>query len=354
MFVQDGEIKVYPGVDLVKFIAALLVVAIHISPVASYGKEIDFFLRNYFARIAVPYFFVASGFFLFGKISFSAFDKQVVFSYIKRIFRMYVIWTAIYTPWILKNKIFASKQGIFAATADFIREFIFVGFWQFWYLNALIVATLIIAVCLQFKVSLKNIIVLAGMLYVVGLIPETYTLFLDPIRNVEPIWHILKIIQTVITTTRNGVFDGFLFVSIGMIIAHGTVKISFRKASVGFLFSMALLLIEAIVLEYHHWAKDYNMYLFLVPSAVFLFYMSITIPIKSRPLYKNLRELSVLVFCLHTFINPFVSTGLEIFFKVNNSLVRYTGTVCLTLIVSGCIICLSKGERFKWLKSLYR
>lgn len=267
---------------------------------------------------------------------------------------MYVIWTAIYTPWILKNKIFASEQGIFYATADFIREFIFVGFWQFWYLNALIVATFIVAMCLQFKASLKNIIVLAGIFYIIGLIPETYTLFLDPIRNVEPIWDVLKIIQTVITTTRNGVFEGFLFVSIGMVIAHRTVKISFRNASIGFLFSMVLLLVEAIVLEYHHWAKDHNMYLFLVPSAVFLFYMSITISIESRPLYKNLREMSVLVFCLHTFINPFVSTGLEIFFKVNNSLIRYTGTVCVTLIISGWIIHLSKGERFKWLKDLYK
>lgn len=79
MLIQDGEVRVYPGVDLVKFIAALLVVSIHISPVASYGKEIDFFLRNYFARLAVPYFFIASGFFCLEKFHFQHLISKLCF-----------------------------------------------------------------------------------------------------------------------------------------------------------------------------------------------------------------------------------------------------------------------------------
>lgn len=61
----------YPVVDLLKYICALLVVSIHIAPLSSFFEVIplttylNYGIQNYIARLAVPFYFAAAGFFLF-------------------------------------------------------------------------------------------------------------------------------------------------------------------------------------------------------------------------------------------------------------------------------------------------
>ena len=63
----------YTGIDYFRLGAALLVIAIHTSPLASISEGEDFFLTRIAARVAVPFFMMASGFFL---ISQYAFDNR--------------------------------------------------------------------------------------------------------------------------------------------------------------------------------------------------------------------------------------------------------------------------------------
>ena len=56
----------YRGIDLFRIAAALLVVAIHTSPLASYSATADFILTREIARTAVPFFFFSFGFFVLG------------------------------------------------------------------------------------------------------------------------------------------------------------------------------------------------------------------------------------------------------------------------------------------------
>ena len=61
----------YNAIDLGKFICAILVVTIHVKPFGANGSEVftflNLFLKQYIARIAVPFFFITSGFLLFRK-----------------------------------------------------------------------------------------------------------------------------------------------------------------------------------------------------------------------------------------------------------------------------------------------
>ena len=50
-----------------RLIAALLIVTIHTSPLSSYTETGDFILTRIIARIAVPFFFMTSGFFLISR-----------------------------------------------------------------------------------------------------------------------------------------------------------------------------------------------------------------------------------------------------------------------------------------------
>ena len=54
----------YGGLDLFRIFAALMVIAIHTSPLASFHDSADFFLTRILARIAVPFFFMVTGFIL--------------------------------------------------------------------------------------------------------------------------------------------------------------------------------------------------------------------------------------------------------------------------------------------------
>ena len=56
--------KAYTGIDGFRIAAALLVAAIHISPLAAWNETGDFILTRVAARVAVPFFFMTSGFFL--------------------------------------------------------------------------------------------------------------------------------------------------------------------------------------------------------------------------------------------------------------------------------------------------
>ena len=66
--------KSYTGIDFFRFVAALLIIAIHTSPLTSlgagFGTTGDFILTRIVARVAVPFFFMTSGFFLDFQISF--------------------------------------------------------------------------------------------------------------------------------------------------------------------------------------------------------------------------------------------------------------------------------------------
>ena len=59
----------YTGIDFFRLIAALLVITIHTSPLASSSETGDFVLTRVAARVAVPFFFMTSGFFLISRYS---------------------------------------------------------------------------------------------------------------------------------------------------------------------------------------------------------------------------------------------------------------------------------------------
>ncbi|NLM03852.1 MAG: acyltransferase, partial [Clostridiales bacterium] len=57
--------KEYGGLDYFRIIAAALVVAIHTSPLSIINDRADFIFTRILCRIAVPFFFMVSGFFLY-------------------------------------------------------------------------------------------------------------------------------------------------------------------------------------------------------------------------------------------------------------------------------------------------
>lgn len=87
-----SEKKEYRALDFSKFVAAFLVAAIHIPPFEEAAPVFSHEFQQVICRMAVPFFFVCTGYFIGEKIT----DKGKVRKYLFHIIKMYVWWSLLY------------------------------------------------------------------------------------------------------------------------------------------------------------------------------------------------------------------------------------------------------------------
>lgn len=87
----------YESIDFMKFICSIMVIAIHTSPLENISNDLNYILINSICRIAVPFFFIASGYFLWNKLSIidKKIRKREVNNYIKK-FLIYMYYGLLY------------------------------------------------------------------------------------------------------------------------------------------------------------------------------------------------------------------------------------------------------------------
>lgn len=66
---ENGVYKKYNAIDLTKFIMAIFVVALHVEPLKGMQGTFFYQIYNTIARMAVPFFFITSGYLLFYKMT---------------------------------------------------------------------------------------------------------------------------------------------------------------------------------------------------------------------------------------------------------------------------------------------
>lgn len=138
----------FPGVDVVKFVMAFAVVLIHsysTSVMLGYGEDSLAEPVVWFMRLAVPLFFVISGYFLGRKIyCVPKSDVQEVEQYMGRrarqLFRVWGVWMAIYFPTTVYY--YLSNDYTFGhAARDLIREAFLYGegrlAWPLWFIYSM-------------------------------------------------------------------------------------------------------------------------------------------------------------------------------------------------------------------------
>lgn len=361
--------KTYYGIDAAKLFMAILVVCIHVVPLGVTENDgvvfydghihtaaaVNFLISHCLARIAVPFFFIASGFLLYRKMSIQAFDGAVVKKYLKRIIKLYVLWSIIYLPVSFRATI-AGSISFADALPGYIRNFFFTGSSsQFWYLTGLVVAVSIVSVMLWAKIKPAHIVVAALILYAFGLLGQSYYGLIEPFLAESGLIEIIKKIGVVVVTTRNGLFDGFIFVALGMCFAYFNINMRTKRALTMFLISMVLLLAEIILTHYTGIARAYDMYIMLVPAAFFCFGLFQSLQLRPRPIYLTMRNMSSMIFYLHLWVR-FIIVRVYFHFtdpQLTETWAEFALTLAITIILSYIIIKLSERKGFRWLKGLY-
>lgn len=218
------EVKEFSYVDYMKLLLACFVIGIHTWLSSACQNELATKILNLLFSIAVPYFFICSGFFLFRN------DERVdtnhrMIQYVKSIISMYIIWTFIYLPFTIYSYYADGlnfRQGILA----FIRGFLFIGehsySWPLWYLLALITAVALIYCMRQLHFKSFTVIIVGFITFLLG----HYINYLH-FNAFDLIGHpnIIDMYFKIFPNTRNGLFFGLFYVSLGLIIAHfGRIK----------------------------------------------------------------------------------------------------------------------------------
>ena len=115
--------KNFAGIDYFRFTAAFMVIAIHVAPFSSWNETLDFLVTYCLARVAVPFFFMVTGYFVLAPYLSSNFRKK---NALRRFFvkntTLYLGVSLLYLPVILysgklpKNILVFLKQLFFDGT----------------------------------------------------------------------------------------------------------------------------------------------------------------------------------------------------------------------------------------------
>ncbi len=160
--------KNYGGLDRFRIIAALLVVAIHTSPLAALSEGADFFLTRILARIAVPFFFMVTGQFVAaGLLTRSVKSTARFHKFLLKTGLLYLFCILLYLP----IGIYAEHyQDITFGSA--LRMLIFDGtFYHLWYFPACILGIGLVRLMSLF-LDLKGMTAVSALLYVIGLLGD--------------------------------------------------------------------------------------------------------------------------------------------------------------------------------------
>lgn len=338
-------------IDLFKLICALLVVTIHIPMFNDINSELSFWTNQILARIAVPFFFISSGYFVANKIT----DFSKILTYCKRILILYIIYTALYLPQIIYGWI-KSDRNIIINIVAFIRNAFLIGsYTQLWFFVGILVATIILYLSIgKFKFSDKKLILVSSTLYAIGVLGDAYkNLLLDiPILGNIMTWY-----YRVFETTRNGLFFGFLFLSIGYLI-HKHQKQIKNKSNIYIaltLLSFFIMNIEEYFARYITNHSGQNM-IFSTPIVTTFLFLSISfvnVPIKYKHLGLTIRKLSVLIFGFHLLLAFYVRFLLSICDINLNSLEFYATIISLNILLGLTLIRLQKIKLFDFIKHFY-
>lgn len=322
----------YNGIDLVKFICAFLVCALHNTVFSSewfsFGSHADMLLQQCFCRIAVPFYFVAAGFLLFRRVEIHSCDSSRIKTYCFKILRLLGTWGLLL---------------IIGGTA------------HLWYLGSLVVAVIVLFVLLK-RLRLRYILIIVTILYGIGLLGDSYHGLLKPLYSISVFQKIFVGYESVFENTRNGLFMGLIFVFIGALFANKEIKISPVISFIGFVLSMGLLFTEYTFIKEYCEPKGFNMYISLLPAVFFLFSFASNISLKNSPVYMRLRIIGMLVYYMQFIVSFLVLQALELLlnrFGINLIPGHFWIFIVVITIIAVVIERLSRIEKLKSLKYLY-
>ena len=334
--------KHYNSIDLLKFLMSFFVIAIH----TAYDQVL---LMRLICPWVVPMFFVISGFLLQRRISMQRSVEVcgkrvenllggVINSYIIKLVKLYILWTLLYSPLTFYGSCVVESNSLLRAFALFCRNVIFTGenhmSWPLWYLLALIWASFLVKIMLKWKMKVEWILISGLCLTLIG---WGVKYVLETEHADDCLEKIVFVYKKTFVGTRNGLFVGFGFVSVGMFL--GKWQDYFLRHTVWSCWVAALSVAAFLY--------DLPFSTHLLCFCILLFV--IRIRLADRKLFLWFRRMSTLIYFSHMF---FVATLVYLFPEVYAGLPQFALASVSTFFFSCIVIRLMEVPGFSFLKKL--
>ena len=286
--------KQYNSMDLAKFIMAFAVIAIHTDPLGDCDNAYVIAWFESTVGMAVPFFFLASGYLLAKKLPFPYSESDIPVirrSWIKSL-NMYLKWMLIYTPLSLYHSVVTKIPPVKAA-AGYIRGLFLVGeqynSWHLWYLLSTVYTLMLVMLLFRMHITPRRLLL-------VGLLFSAISFGADWLVGVKgDMPAVCRIMQEFIrVSTCNGrILRGMIYIPIGMYLAHKPLPKLANEAL--FVIGFALnLFVEG-------WIGSYM----LMMSSIGLFGIIEGIRLKDHPVYPWLRQMSTIIYLIHMYVWSF-------------------------------------------------
>ena len=304
----------YAGVDYFRIVAAVMVIGIHTAPFSGISKAFDFLLTYCAGRVAVPFFFMTTGYFVLGSWRKNGNDAgSKVIRFIKKTLFLYAVSIVLYLP------INFYSGGLPGSAGEFIRMLIFDGtFYHLWYFPAVIIGCFAVMMLLK-KFPARTVFGITILLYLIGAGGDSCYGIAARIPALE---HMYDVIFAVISYTRNGIFYAPIFLLMGRLLRErkasiektentaGTARTDSRTGRknstvrdistgwniAGLCITLTLMLIEGYLTFSLDLQRHNSMYLFLPPVMYFLFRLLLSVP-GYAPGWT--RDVSMIVYIIH-------------------------------------------------------
>ena len=321
VFYHTANLEVYERCALEKWREGIWAVARFVSPVEC--------------------FFVISSFFLFKKIVLVENKKRgkIVVAYITRLIILYLIWSVLYIPNIIKN---FYGRSLIHNVMSFIYQYAITGYsLQTWYMPSLLFGIIIVSYLFGYSQKEKLLFgafVLSALILLCG---KSYYYIVPQNR----------IIDWLINIGLISLVRSIPFVLIGVYFACKKELIGRRMDFVCWIFWGVCSIIEIQILKLNKWAISYDFYVCICPTVYFLM-KNIIVKVRfdfCADIAKILGKMSTIIYFSHIAIRDLILAvykGSEM-----NGFILWGMTFALSVLLAAVIVKL--GKKWRVLKYLY-
>lgn len=285
----------YAYIDYLKLFFCICVIGIHAQIFYNFDNTFDYVLFHSVFRSAVPFFFVASTFFLALKLKDKNLkDKnKIINRYLIRLTIPYIFWMI-----VSSFKVISMLEGsILVRLIKLIRVALFNPWSALWYIWALIIFLIIYKILINIfkdKFNINVLLIISLVLYLVALLCNNYYFLIENTFMNK----IINTYMNIFITPRNGILIS-IFMVLGLKLGDikDKINISKNKLIISSIILFIILIIETLLIRYKSFLDDRSLYITFIIFIPVLFMLFIKF--KSNRNTTLIRNLSTGLYFMH-------------------------------------------------------
>lgn len=258
----------YDAIDLFKFLASVMIVAIHTDAFLDISPQLNTILCGGIARLGVPYFFIVTAFFYFNKPVDWANTKK----YCQRLLTLYLAWFILSIPKTVYDRFICSKVSFGETFFRFVRSFFVTStFSGSWFLISCVFCAVLYYRLERLDEKNRSAITIALSVLVYFWI--TFTSAYGRLIETVGLGRFYRVYELLFANPYCSFLVGIPYFAVGRYFSRKREKMTIggRANWLGFIGSLLLLLLEVYITNTYHLIKSTDCYLMLLPTAAFLF-----------------------------------------------------------------------------------